>query len=565
MPDDLVGTDGCSSPASVSGGRAIVEALVSAGVDHAFCVPGESFLEVLDALFDEPRIRLVTTRHEGAAAFMAEAYAKLSHKPAVCMGTRMVGAANLAIGIHTARQDSTPLIALIGQVSTGHRYREAFQESELTQVFSPIAKWAVEPPSADRLAELTMRAARIARSGRPGPVVISLHEDLLEEEVAQPALVALQVPRPAPDPAVVARVLDVLRRARRPLLLLGEGVLASNATDASVAFAELEQIPVLAAWRRPDVFPNDHPLYLGHAGYGAPSSVWERLAEADVLLVVGSRLDEITSQEFRHPAPGTSLLHVGSDGDGLGGVRAADVACVSDAALFFDAILAAARGFPQAGADLETRRGWIAPLRAAWEAQTTPTRGSSRPDRVDQQAVVAHLRASLPADAILTTDSGNFSGWAARYYRWTRPGTFLGPTSGAMGYGLPAAIGARLAAPNRPVVALIGDGGFLMTGTEIETAVREQVKVVALVYDNQQYGTIRMHQMQKKPGRRVATALGPVDVAGFARSLGAVGFTVDDDRDFPGAFAEAMSADRPAVIQLQIDPEQIYVGSDAPV
>jgi acetolactate synthase-1/2/3 large subunit len=553
---------GDADSALVSGGSAVVQALVAAGVDHAFCVPGESFLGVLDALYDEPRIRLVTTRHEGGAAFMAEAYAKLSHKPAVCMGTRMVGAGNLAIGVHTARQDSTPMIALVGQVSARNRHREAFQETELTHVFSPIAKWVVEPPSADRLAELTLRAAWIARSGRPGPVVISLREDLLDQVVARPALQAFHVPRPAPDPAVVKTALDILRAARRPLLLLGGGVLASRATDASVAFAELEQVPVVAAWRRPDVFPNDHPLYIGHTGYGAPPSVWDRLADADVLLVVGARLDEITTQEFRHPGHGTSLMHVDSDDEGLGGTRIADLACVSDAALFFDAILAAGRASPQADADLDDRRGQIARLRAAWEDQTTPARGRSRKYRVDQQAVVAHLRESLPADAILTTDAGNFSGWAARYYRWARPGTFLGPTSGAMGYGLPAAIGARLAAPDKPVVALIGDGGFLMTGTELETAVREEVKIVAVVHDNRQYGTIRMHQMQQKPGRQIATALGPVDVAGFARSLGAIGFTVDDDCEFPGVLADAMAADGPAVIHLQLDSEQIAVGSD---
>jgi len=545
-----------------TGGRAVVDALLAVGVDHAFCVPGESFLGVLDALFDEPRIRVVATRHEGGASFMAEAFAKLTRRPAVCMGTRAVGAGNLAIGIHTAAQDSTPLIALVGQVATGQRYREAFQETELTAAFAPLAKWTVEPPAADRLGELTLRAGRLAVSGRPGPVVVVLREDLLDQAVPRLAPRPLVAPRPAPDPAAVREAADLLRTAERPVMLLGVGVLAAGASDAFVRLAELAQVPALAAWRRPDVFPNSHPLYLGHSGIGAVPEVVDRLLSADLVLAVGTRLNQYTSLEYRVPAPASRLVQVDLSAEVLGGHGQADVACVSDAGLFADALLAALAAEPPSPDALAARRGRNAADRAAWEKQTTPTRGKARPGYLDQQVVSAHLRRALPRDTIVTTDAGNFSGWPARYLRWQRPGTFLGPTSGAMGYAIPAAIGAKLARPGQPVVALVGDGGFLMTGTEIETAARERAPFVSLVYDNAQYGTIRMHQEREHPGRPVATALGPVDAAAFARSLGGYGWTVRDEAELPAALDEALAADRPSVLHLLVDPEQMSVAGD---
>lgn len=551
-----------SAPTGATAARAVVAALVAAGVDHAFCVPGESFLGLLDALYDEPRIRVIATRHEGGAAFMAEAYGKLTRRPALCMGTRMVGAGNLAIGLHTAAQDSSPLIAVFGQVSTDFRYREAFQETELAQAFAPVVKWAVEPPSAERLGELVLRAARVAVSGRPGPVAIALREDLLDQPAAPFQPSPLTPPRPAPEPAAVRRALELVRAARRPVLVVGGGVLAAGATAALVRFAEAEELPVIAAWRRPDAFPNDHRLYLGQSGLGAPPSVQDRLLTADLVLAIGTRLNEFTTLGYRVPTPSCRLVHVDLDAEALGGHRQADVAILADAALAVEALLAASAAAPPDPAALAAAQARNAADRARWEAETTPGRGRARPGYADQQAIVGHLRRLLPPDAILTTDAGNFNGWPARFLRWRQPGTFLGPTSGAMGYSIPAAIAAKLARPDRLVVSFVGDGGFLMTGPEIETAVRVGAPFVALVYDNAQYGTIRMHQEREHPGRTIATALGPVDFAAFARALGGVGFTVDDDWAFPEAFREAVAADRPAVIHLRIDPEQISVGAD---
>lgn len=553
---------GKAAPRTITGGRAVVDALLAAGVDHVFTVPGESFLGVLDALYDEPRIRVVVTRHEGGAGFMAEAFGKLTGRPAACMATRMVGAGNMAIGIHTAKQDSSPLIALFGQVDTEARHREAFQEVELDHVFEPIVKWAVEPASAERLGELVLRAARVAVSGRPGPVAVSLREDLLPQPVEPLDARPVEAARPAPDPGAVERIVGLWREAERPVLLLGGGVLAARATDLYVQLAEREATGVIAAWRRPDVFPNDHPLYLGHAGLGSPASVPDRLHAADLILAVGTRLNEYTSHSYSVPAKGTRLVHVDLDVEGLGGHTQAEIACVADATLFACALLAATEARPLDPGRAEARQERNRADRARWENETTPRRGKAGRHYVDQQAVAAHLRSVLSPDTIIASDAGNFSGWQARYLRWRQPGTFLGPTSGAMGYGVPAAIAAKLARPNQPVVGFIGDGGFLMTGTEIETAVRERAPFVALVYDNAQYGTIRMHQERWHPGRPIATALGPVDFAAFSRSLGGGGITVRDDAEFPAAFAEAMASNLPTVLHIRVDPEQIHVGSD---
>ncbi len=546
----------------ITAGRSVVDALVAAGVDHAFCVPGESFMGVLDALYDEPRIRVIATRHEGGAAFMAEAYAKITRRPAVCMGTRMVGAANLAIGIHTARQDSTPLIALLGQVTTAFRHREGFQEADLADVFSRVAKWAVEPPDAARCGELVLRAAREAVSGRPGPVVIALREDLLNEPVAPVRFASVVAPRPAPDPDAVARTVALLAQAERPLLLIGGGVDAS-ATPAFVRLAEAVSVPVMCGLRRADAFPNDHALFLGQTGTWAPPSVQRRLRECDLLIAVGTRLGETMTVDYAFPAAGTKLVHVDVAAEQLGGHRVVpDVACVSDARLFAEALAAAGTTV-----DAARRERWRQAARADHETidrETTPApRGNARPGFIDQQTVVWHLRRILPRDAVITSDAGNFGGWPHRYLRWHEPGTFVAPTSGAMGYGIPAAIAAKLARPDRLVVATAGDGGFLMTGTELETAVRERTPFVALVYDNSLYGTIRMVQEREHPGRPVATALGSVDVAAFARSLGAVGIAVRDAGEFPAAFDEARRSGLPAVLHLRTDPQQLSVNADA--
>jgi acetolactate synthase I/II/III large subunit len=508
-------------------------------------VPGESFLGILEAL---PRagIRVVATRHEGGAAFMAEAAAQLTGRPAACLATRAVGAANLAIGIHTARQNSTPMVTLVGQVERGFLGREAFQEVDQMATFGGLAKWAAqidEPASAPRMIAEGLRAMT---RGRPGPVLFAVPEDLTDEHVPdQPLDLVARVP-PPPAEVDVRAVVELLTGAERPLILAGGGVLRAEASGALLQFAERLNVPVMAAWRRPDVFPHDSRLYLGMTGYGAPPSVAERARSADALLVVGCRLSEVASFGYQLPAPATRWAHVDVEPRvEHAGLRAPDIAVAADARAFLEATLGV-DAQPSPGATLEADR---AAFLEASTVDATPWEGPGlHPGRV-----VSTLRRVLAADAILTTDAGNFGLWAARGYRFNQPGTFLGPTSGAMGYGLPAAIAASLCRPERQVVALCGDGGLAMLMAELETAVRERAHPLVLVFDNRRYGTIAMHQARE--GRPLtAVELGPIDFSTVARACGAQGGRVSRDSELEPALHDALAADGPALLHLEIDP-----------
>jgi acetolactate synthase I/II/III large subunit len=556
----------------MTGARAVVEQLKREGVRHAFTVPGESFLSVLDALYDEPAIALVATRHEEGAAFMAEAVGKLTGVPALCMGTRGVGSANMAIALHTAHQDSTPLIALVGQVETPHRHKEAFQEVELAPFFAHIVKWTVEVERTDRLPALVHEAMRRAISGRPGPVLLAVPTDVLNAECdftpdhfRTPAV----APRPAPTAADAARAVELLLNAERPVILIGGGVLRASATDDLVRFAEATGIPVIVGFRRYHAFPNNHPLFLGSMGLGSPPCVRARLLEADVLLALGTRLSEFTTGAYTVPAPQTQVIHIDIDASVVGVNNSITLGIVADAKEALAAMQTALADHPDPKRD--ARRAATAQDRATFEAATAipeSAQSSSRPEgtrspqsSIDPTTIMVDLARLLPPETIITGDAGNFWGWFARYHRFALPGAFLGPTSGAMGYAMPAAVGAALARPGVPVLAVAGDGGFLMTGNELETAVRCTLPVIALVFNNRSYGTIRMHQEREFPGRVSATALGPVDFAKFAESLGAHGTRVADSHDFAPALEHALALKRPALIEVVTDPNQIAVGT----
>ena len=536
-------------------GRLIADALADAGVELAFTVPGESFLGLLDSL-PAAGIRVIATRHEGAAAFMAEAAAQFSGRPAACLGTRAVGAANLAIGLHTARQNSTPVVALIGQVERPLRGREAFQEVDLVGSFGRLCKWAAEIDDPATAADIIGEGLCAMAGGRPGPVLLSLPEDLLDEPTAAatPAVAPL-VPN-APLAADVKATLALLAGAERPLILAGGGVLRAGATDALVALAEALAVPVMAAWRRPDVFPNDHRLYLGMTGYGAAETVLPRLIAADALLVVGCRLSEPTSFGYRAPALATSWAHVDLEPralDAQSGAPAISVA--ADAGDFLRAALSATNAPEQA--TMSARSEHVGADRLAYLAASVVD--DNRPwtgPGVHPGRVVTTLQRLLPPDAVLTTDAGNFGLWPARGFRFQRPRTFIGPTSGAMGYGLPAAIAVSLLTANRPVVALCGDGGLAMSLAELETAVRVGARPVVIVFDNRRYGTIAMHQ--RREGRaELATDLGPIDFATLARACGAQGGRVTRDAEFEPALRDALAADRPALLHLELDPRWV--------
>ncbi len=544
----------------MSGARAVVAQLKREGVQQAFTVPGESFLSVLDALYDDTQIQLIATRHEEGAAFAAEAIGKLTGQPALCMSTRGVGSTNMAIAFHTAYQDSSPLIAIIGQVETPYRHREAFQEVELAPFYAHICKWTAEVTRTDRLPEYIHEAARRAIGGRPGPVLLSVPTDVLDEEWDftdehfRPRAVA---PHPAPSARDVTAALDLLLAAERPLIMAGGGVLRSGATDDLIAFAEATGIPVITAYRRYHAFPNRHPLYLGGMGLGAPPTVAARLREADVLLAIGTRFGEFSTATYSVPTLDTKIVHIDIDPDVVGVNFPAAVGIVANARQALRALNTALADRADPG---HAARGEAAERdRQTYEEVSTPRAIEARTP-VDPTGVLADLRRLLPPETIITGDAGNFWTWFGRYHRFGLPGAYLGPTSGAMGYAMPAALGAAFARPGVPVLAVAGDGGFLMTGQELETAVRHRLPIIALVFNNNSYGTIRMHQERTYPGRVSGTALGSVDFAMFARSLGARGERVDDNRDFAPALERALALGRPALIEVATDPEMIAVG-----
>jgi acetolactate synthase I/II/III large subunit len=543
-------------------GRLIADALHAAGVTIAFTVPGESFLGLLDAL-PEAGIRVVATRHEGGAAFMAEAHGQLTGRPAVALATRAVGAANLAIGVHTARADSTPMFAIVGGVHRSLRGREAFQEADIVGSIGRLAKWAVEIDTPARAEALIGEAVRHAIASRPGPVVVSIPEDVLDELVpgasaeAQP----FRPTRVEPEPEDVRTVLQLLACARRPVILAGAGVLRSRGTADLIRLAEILEVPVIASWRRGDVFPNDHRLYLGMTGLGSAPTVQDRLATADALVVLGCRLSEVGSFGYAVPALGVPWAHVDLEPrTSHAGLAAPDHAVNADARTF----LRVARRRVSSGVldatSFDARRTANEADRSAFEAASVVDELSWAGPGVHPGRLIATLNELLPPQTIVTTDAGNFAGWATRGYRFRRPGTFLGPTSGAMGYGLPAAIAASIEHPGRPVVALVGDGGFAMTMSELETAVREGARPIAIVFDNARYGTIRVEQERRGTGVGEATELGSVDFAAVARGLGARGVRVDDDAGFEPALREALAAEAPTVIQVTLDRRWKSVG-----
>ena len=559
-PPEAVAQPEPAAPRTV--GRMIADALRSAGVRYAFTVPGESFLGLLDALGDAG-IRVVATRHEGGAAFMAEAHAQLTSRPAACLGTRAVGAANLAIGIHTARQDSAPMFTLVGQVDRRDRGREAFQEADLSTTIGGLGKWSAEPQDAAAVAGIMGEAIRQALGGRPGPVLLSLAEDLLDEPAPADAQVdgARQTP-PRPTADDIRASIELLASARRPIILAGAGILRARTSTDLLRFADLLQVPIIAGWRRGDVVSNDHPLFLGTAGYGSPSTVRDRLLAADAMLVIGCRLNEPTTFGYTMPAADARWIHVDLAPERAEGLPRPERAVAADARAFLRAANERLVGKAVLDAELvRTRQAANETDRAAWEGASDVDDSDWDGPGVHPGRVITTLRRILPDDAIITSDAGNFAGWAARGFRFRRPGTFLGPTSGAMGYALPAAIAAALVHHDRPVVALVGDGGMAMTMAELETAVREKARIIVLVFDNERYGTIRMWQERRKTGVGVATELGPIDFAAVARAMGARGVRVDRDADLEGALRQAMAEDRPTVIQLALDRRWVSVDS----
>jgi acetolactate synthase I/II/III large subunit len=542
-----------------TGGQMMAGALKSAGVTHCFGVPGESFLGLLDALYDSS-VHVISARHEGGASFMALGFSKISGQIGVCFGTRAVGSTNLAIGVHTARQDSTPMIAIAGQVNRSFAGREAFQEADLVAMMRPLSKWATQIPSADRAAEIMARAINVATTGRPGPVFLAVPQDVCDELCQGSAWNPTPVAPPYPDPRGVDLILEALLAGRRPLIFAGGGLYNSaKALDTLVTFAEAAEIPVISSWRHHDEFPNDHRLFLGSASLGTSPVVWERLDEADVVLVLGNRMQELSTDGYRFPLETTRLFQVDIDPTALVSHRAPEFALQADGGATLAAMLGSLPD-PVPGAE-ERRQQNVADRQRYDLATALPSPQPAEGVGVSYAQVMRVLADELGPEVIIASDAGNFYGWLATYHRFRRPHTYVGPASGAMGYGLPSAIGAKIARPDVPVVSLSGDGGFVMTMAEVETAVRNKVNVVAIVLDNERQGTIRMHQEARYPSRVIATDLGAIDFSQVAQGLGAQGFLVTDDAGFAPALTEALEADAVSVIHVRMDKEQLSVRS----
>jgi acetolactate synthase I/II/III large subunit len=534
-----------------TGGRALVDALAINGVDTVFCVPGESYIAVLDALYDVPEVRVISCRHEAAAANMAEAYGKLTGRPGIAFVTRAPGATHASIGVHIARQDSTPMILFVGQVARGMQGREAFQEIDYGQVFGGLAKWAAEIDDARRVPELVTRAFHVAMSGRPGPVVLAMPEDMLRDEVdvADLGYATRTAAYPGADELAHLRVL--LAASERPLVILGGSGWDEDACAAMVRFAERNALPVTCSFRRQALFDNRNPQYAGDLGIGPNPALAERVRSADLVLAIGGRLSEVPTSGYtliEAPHPRQRLVHVHADPDELGRVFQPELAINAGPAEFARAL---------DGVEPVASPRWhehTAAARRDYEAARQP--GEPR-GALDLAHVVRHLSERLPDDAIVCNGAGNYNTWLHRFFQYKRFGTSLGPAAGAMGYGFPAAIAAKLRHPDRIVVAFAGDGCFLMSGHELATAMQYGVNVIVLVVNNGMYGTIRMHQERHYPGRVVGTDLVNPDFVAYARAYGAHGALVERTADFAAAFEAALGAGKPALLELRTDPDAI--------
>jgi acetolactate synthase I/II/III large subunit len=530
----------------------LVDQLRIHGVDTVFCVPGESYIDALDALGSaRDAIRLVVCRQEGGASFMAEAYGKLTGRPGVCFVTRGPGATNASIGVHTAFQDSTPLVLLVGQVARDALDREAFQEIDYRRMLAPLTKWVGQIEDPRRIPELVSRAFSLAVAARPGPVALALPEDVLGEECDVLDAGPYTVVQPHPGTRELETLRELLAGAERPLAIVGGGGWTTEASADLLTFAERNRIPVSASFRCQDRVDNSSAVYVGDVGLAINPKLAQRVREADVLLAIGPRLGEATTSGYtlvEIPRPRQRLVHVHPAADELGRVYQPVLGINSGLPQF----CAAARALEPV--DRSRWADWAAEARSDYETWIRPVPG---PGRLNMSEVVVWLRERLARDSILTNGAGNFSVWAHRFYQFREYRTQLGPTSGTMGYGVPAAVAAKLVHPDRIVLCFSGDGDFLMTGQELATAVQERAGIVVLVVNNGMYGTIRMHQERSYPGRPHGTDLVNPDFAEYARAFGAYGEVVERTEDFPASFERALEAGTPALLELRVDPEAL--------
>ena len=531
------------------GGRILADALAGHGVRAAFGVPGESFLPVLDGLHDvKDKLKFVICRQEGGASYMADAWGKLTGEPGVLFVTRGPGATNGAVGVHTAFQDSTPMLIFVGQVGNDFVEREAFQEIDYRRMYGPLTKWVAQIDRVERIPEYVSHAFHTATSGRPGPVLLALPEDMLFSDAAVADAPHFRTGRAAPSPADMKELEHLLSGAKRPFVLIGGGGWTKQAVEGLRAWAEAAGVPVGCGFRCQDYFDNRHPNYAGDVGIGVNPKLAQRVKDADLLLVIGERLGEMTTSAYTLldvPSPKQVLIHVQSGAEELGRVYRAALPINSN---YEEFVLALAR--------IRTP-SWKESAQEMHSNYLEWNRPIPMPGALHYGEVIAWLSQNLPEDAIVTNGAGNFASWLHRHFQYKEWRTQLAPTSGSMGYSVPAAVAAKIAAPGRTVVAVAGDGEFLMNGQEFATAMQYGAAIIVLVVNNGMYGTIRMHQEREYPGRVSGTELSNPDFAAYARAFGGHGETVERTADFAPAFQRAMASGKPAVLELRIDPEAI--------
>ena len=539
-----------------TGGQILIDQLIVHGVDTIFCVPGESYLAALDAMYDaRDRMRLIVCRQEGGAAYMAEAYGKLTGRPGICFVTRGPGATNASSGLHAAYQDSTPMVVFIGQVPRAFAEREAFQEIDFRRMYAPLTKWVAQIEDAARIPEFVARAFTLAVSGRPGPVALALPEDMLCDRIAVADAAPYQVVQASPNPDQIERMRAMLAAARRPIMIVGGSTWTPDAVRDITEFATANRLPTATSLRCQDHFDNLHPCYAGDLGIAPNPKLAAMVENADIVLAVGPRLGEATTGGytlFEAPRPHQSLIHVHAGTEELGRV--------------YQAALPINAGMPQFAAAAKSMRpvdssAWAGAAETAHRDYLAWGEPISNPGDVQLAEIVAGLRNRMPPGTIVTNGGGNFTGWVHRFWRFRELGTQLAPTNGSMGYGVPSGITAALLHTDRRVLSFSGDGCFLMNGQEIATANQYGVAPIFFVINNRMYGTIRMHQEREYPGRVIGSDLVNPDFAALARAYGLHGETVKRTGEFSDAFERCLNAGRAALIEIQLDPEALTTRS----
>jgi len=539
----------------MKGSEVVASCLSGYGIKYVFGIPGTGNVELVDAIHSHG-IEFISMRHESAAAFAADGYARASLSPGVCCSTRSGGSLNMAIGVQNAFQESSPVVALLGQVERFHRYVGSFEEMDLTSAYSTFTKFSADAPTADRIGYIVGRALSVSRAGHPGPTSVTIPIDVQQEETAVKAPPTVHVPHPAPEPDAVKKAVDLLTTAEFPLIFTGGGVHWSGAHSELVELAEALGCGVIASWHRNDVFPNSHPLFLGMSGGGRAPVTADALGRADVILAVGCKFSQSATANYTAIPSDAKIIQLNTDAENMDRVYPPSIALFSDARLGLQCLIEESGRLGKVSRR-KARAGDIRILRERWVRETTIPYFKSSKSPVHPLSMLGALRDVLPEDGVVVLDSGAFAHWVLRYIPFDSPGTLFGPSGGAMGFGLPAALGIKLALPDRRVFCVSGDGGFAMTMAELETAVRYDVRVTCLVMNNSAYANVMAKQDNRFGGHRVGTELGDVDFAAIADAMGGLGIRVEDADELPNALKDAGNHRGPSVVDVVVDLEQV--------